>query len=47
MQEQPVLIYYEKDFGENVSRPLNLTEAKFKELFVFWEDYAWWILKSP
>ena len=47
MQEQPVLIYYDKDFGGNISRPLNLTEAKFKELFVFWEDYSWWILKSP
>ena len=47
MQEQPVLIYYHKDFGSNITRPLNLTYAKFKELFVFWEDYHWWILKSP
>ena len=31
----------------NVIRPLNLTIDEFKELFVFWEDYAWWVLKSP
>jgi len=47
MQEQPVLIFYQKDYGGNIVRPLNLTYAKFKELFVFWEGYEWWILKSP
>ena len=47
MQEQPVLIYYQEEYGVNVIRPLNLTIDEFKELFVFWEDYAWWILKSP
>ena len=46
MQEQPVLIFYQTDFGGNISRPLNLTYAKFKELFVFWEYYNWF-LKSP
>ena len=41
------MIYYQEDYDVNVSRLLNLTEAEFKELFVFWEDYEWWILKSP
>ena len=47
MQEQPVLIYYQKEYGVNVIRPLNLTIDEFKELFILWEDYAWWVLKSP
>ena len=34
MQEQPVLIYFQEDYGVNISRPLNLTEAEFKKLFV-------------
>ena len=48
MQEQPVLIYFQEDFvGSIIGVTLNVTEAEFKELFVFWEGYDWWILKSP
>ena len=47
MQEQPVLIYFQEEFGSVIRATLKVTEAEFKELFVFWEGYEWWILKSP
>jgi hypothetical protein len=48
MQQQPVLIYYNAHYVESIlDFALGLTEAEFKKLFVYWEDYEWWILKSP
>ncbi len=48
MQQQPVLIYFQDViFVSIIGATLNVTEAEFKELFVFWEAYGWWILKSP
>jgi hypothetical protein len=48
MQQQPVLIYYNAHYVESIlDFALGLTEAEFKKLFVYWEDYEWWILKTP
>ena len=49
---QPCLIYMRGEHeqranAQDILEVFGLTVKEFKNLFVLWEEYRWWILKSP
>ena len=47
LRNEPCLIVSKSIPNQEIFDILQITETEFKKLFVYWESYAWWVLKSP
>ena len=47
LRKEPCLIVSKSIPNQEIFDILQITETEFKKLFVHWEPYEWWVLKSP